>query len=228
MKLLSEEELIWSSIVANSNMNRERKASGTNSYQQEIKFKPEQFLENCILQSGQVKWLDICCGQGNALLQSARFLENEKLQDKATLVGVDLVNFFASIPSSIFCLQFDLSPLLKWKTTEQYDLITCIHGLHYVGDKLQILEKYLSFLSQNGQFIANLDLKSIHIKGQNTHTFLKAIFEENGIHYNPKTKIIECTGKKEIRFGLQYLGANDAAGPNYTGQEAVDSYYTIG
>ncbi len=225
MKLLSEEELIWSPIVANCNMNRERKASGTNSYEQEIKFKPGYFLKECIHKFGTVKWLDICCGQGNALLQSALFLEKEGLQNKAALLGVDLVDFFTAIPSSIFCLKFDLSPLLKWQTTEQYDLITCIHGLHYVGDKLQVLEKYLSCLSQNGRFIANLDLKSIHIEGLNTSTFLKSSFEENGIHYNPKSKMIECTGKKEIRFGLQYLGANDKAGPNYTGQEAVDSYY---
>lgn len=32
MKLLSENELVWSWVVANSKMNRKRNASGVNSY----------------------------------------------------------------------------------------------------------------------------------------------------------------------------------------------------
>lgn len=40
-------------------------------------------------------------------------------------------------------------------------------------------------------------------------------------------KIISCQGPRHIEWGLQYEGANDKAGPNYTGQEAVDAYYTI-
>jgi hypothetical protein len=32
-------------------------------------------------------------------------------------------------------------------------------------------------------------------------------------------------GPREVEFGLQYLGADDTAGPNYTGQPAVAAYY---
>lgn len=227
MKLLPEKELIWSPIVANSNMNRKRNASGVNSYAQEIRFEPEQFLKNFIEEYGRVKWLDLCCGQGNALLQSARYLENQKLQNKASLTGIDLVNYFTSTPKHIYCVHFEVSSLLNWTKIEKYDLITCIHGLHYVGDKLSTLKKYLAMLSPNGHFTANLDLKSIHIENHNTSKFLQPIFEENHISYNSKTKMIECIGTKIIEFGVQYLGANDKAGPNYTGQEAVDSYYII-
>lgn len=52
MKLLSEKELIWSTVVANSTMNRARNASGLNSYEKEFRSKPEQFLYKHIEQFG--------------------------------------------------------------------------------------------------------------------------------------------------------------------------------
>ncbi|WP_188316251.1 hypothetical protein [Chitinophaga agrisoli] len=66
MELLSESELIWSSVVANTRMNRERNASGINSYEQEFRFKPEDHLITTIHKQGYAKWLDLCCGQGKA------------------------------------------------------------------------------------------------------------------------------------------------------------------
>ncbi len=53
MKLLTESELIWSPIVANNRMNRKRRASGINSYEKELKFKPETFLDNCFEQTAR-------------------------------------------------------------------------------------------------------------------------------------------------------------------------------
>lgn len=69
MKLLTENELIWSDVVANNRMNRKRSASGVNSYEKDLKFKPEKYLNDWLKQQGHVKWLDLCCGEGNALLQ---------------------------------------------------------------------------------------------------------------------------------------------------------------
>lgn len=83
MKLLSEKELVWSWVVANSKMNRKRNASGVNSYEKELKIQPEVFLEKFIRQFGQVKWLDICCGEGKALIQAAEYLRAKGLQDNA-------------------------------------------------------------------------------------------------------------------------------------------------
>ena len=85
MKLLPENELIWSWVVANSKMNRERNASGINSYEQELGFKPEIFLEKRVGETGVVKWLDLCCGEGKALIQTAAYLAENGLQEKAML-----------------------------------------------------------------------------------------------------------------------------------------------
>lgn len=56
MKLLSENELVWSWVVANSKMNRKRNASGVNSYEKELKIKPEVFLEEHIRQFGTARY----------------------------------------------------------------------------------------------------------------------------------------------------------------------------
>ncbi|GAB3891420.1 hypothetical protein GCM10029964_064560 [Kibdelosporangium lantanae] len=42
------------------------------------------------------------------------------------------------------------------------------------------------------------------------------------------TGLGEClrrTGHRQVHLPVQYLGADDQAGPNYTGQPAVNSYY---
>lgn len=98
MKLLSDNELKWSPIVANSRMNRQRIASGVNSYEQEIGFIPEQFVYDRIKRNGSVSWLDICCGKGNALIQAAKFLTTTMRDGNATLVGIDIIDDFSEIP----------------------------------------------------------------------------------------------------------------------------------
>ena len=82
MQLLSEDKLVWSPIVANSGMNRERNSSGINSYEKELKFKPEVYLESKIKECGQSSWLDLCCGEGKALIQTAHYFHDIGLQEK--------------------------------------------------------------------------------------------------------------------------------------------------
>lgn len=36
---------------------------------------------------------------------------------------------------------------------------------------------------------------------------------------------VTCTGRRDVSLGYTYLGADDNAGPNYTNQPAVNSYY---
>jgi len=221
MKLLTEKELIWSVVVANNRMNRERKASGVNSYEREIHFNPVQFLRTCIDRTGQGKWLDLCCGKGNALLQCAADLSGYGLQDKAILKGVDLIDEFQHIPSSITCLQWEASSVVDWIPDDRYDLITCIHGLHYVGDKLRVLEMACGALTERGRLLVNIDLGSIKGVG----TYVKDVLVKHGITYDVRKKLLICEGQRTIKFGLTFKGASDQAGPNYTGQEAVDAYY---
>jgi hypothetical protein len=71
-------------------------------------------------------------------------------------------------------------------------LITCVHGLHYIGDKLA----------------------------------LRSRLRAAGFAYNPRRHQITCVGRRDVRLPYAYLGADDSAGPGYTGQPAVTSYYT--
>jgi len=225
MKLLAEKELIWSWVVANSKMNRERNASGVNSYEKELKFKPSAFLEKHIHQYGHAKWLDLCCGQGKALIQTGEWLFSKGLQHKAALKGIDLVDAFQPIPPDITCVNFEVKSLVDWSSTDQFDLITCVHGLHYIGDKLKVLASAFERLSPEGLFIANLDLNNIQIENKDTEEFLLNCFKKHNIQYNRRTRILECKGSRQIDFSLIYKGANDGVGPNYTGQDAVCSVY---
>ena len=225
MKLLTEEELIGSAVVANNRMNRERNASGINSYEKELRFQPEQYLRRHLGQFGHVKWLDVCCGEGKALLQSAIFLADNDLQHRATLRGIDLIDGFSPIPSGVTCLQWQVGSIVNWTPVEHYDLITCVHGLHYVGDKLQVIRKACQALTENGIFLAHLDLENIKIDNRSDSRWLTKKLKEQGVAYNVRRKTIVCNGRKQIDFSLVYQGASDLAGPNYTGQEAVNSYY---
>ncbi len=226
MRLLSDNELVWSPVVANSRMNRSRKASGINSYEKEFKFKPELFLEACIRKYGQVSWLDLCCGEGNALIQAATYLFDLGIHERATLKGVDLVDAFQPIGTPHGCIGFEALSIVDWVPSQPYDLITCSHGLHYVGDKLKVVETAIGALGSQGLFIANLDIDSIVIEGVTSKTWLRDFLKNAGIDYNGRTKIIRCSSPLEIDFNLIYKGADDLAGPNYTGQEAVTSFYS--
>ncbi|WP_343668403.1 methyltransferase domain-containing protein [Chitinophaga sp.] len=216
MKLLTEAELIWSPIVANNRMNRKRVANGVNSYEKELFFNPSKYLDDCLAQRGEVKWLDLCCGEGNALIQYARGLAQ---QAGVQLKGIDLVDLFQEIPAFIGCLEFEVRSLVNWVPSEKYDLITCVHGIHYIGDKLKVLVKAIAALQPWGLFMANLDLNNIQ------GVDVKKLFALCGIEYNKRRKLLTCTGPRHIDITWTYVGADDQTGPNYTGQEAVTSFY---
>lgn len=137
MQLLSEQELIWSPIVANSRMNRERNSSGVNSYEKEFKFKPEDFLESKIKEFGKTSWLDLCCGQGIALLQTAQYFLDRGLQNQIKLKGIDLLDSFKPIDDKLKFIELEVKSLVDWTPDQQYDLITCSHGLHYPGNQIE-------------------------------------------------------------------------------------------
>ncbi len=225
MQLLPEDKLIWSPVVANSRMNRERNASGINSYEQEFKFKPEVFLQQRIVEQGAASWLDLCCGQGKALVQVAESFLSQNLGDRIHLEGVDLIGDFVSSSTDLHCLHFEMGNIAEFKTERQYDLITCVHGLHYVGNKLEAIEKAMHLLKPTGQFWANLDLENIVINHNSSSDYLKDMFRQSGFVYNSRTKILKGSGANSIHFGLKYKGADDQYGPNYTGQPSVCSYY---
>jgi hypothetical protein len=63
-----------------------------------VKFRPEKFLNEGMEKWGLVKWLDLCCGEANALLQYAGALTSRDMQHRAFMAGIDLVGHFQPIP----------------------------------------------------------------------------------------------------------------------------------
>ena len=107
--------------------------------------------------------------------------------------------------------------------------VTCVHGLHYVGDKLgAAIAKAVAKLLPEGMFVANLDLANFrHADGRPLGRTITVRLRKNGSTDDARRRLVRCTGPHQLDFGLRYIGADDQVGPNCTGQPAVDSYYEV-
>jgi SAM-dependent methyltransferase len=226
--LLDDDGLHASAVVANCSMNRERQLTGVNSYARELGFNPLDVIRAAITGSGTGAWLDLCCGTGRALIQAAVALRDEGLLAQATITGVDLAGAFAPRPAGLPDLQLLAAPVPAWAPSRSYDLITCVHGLHYVGDKLATLTLAASWLTPAGRLAAHLDLAGISIAGQPAPRRLARALRDLGFSCDTRRHRISRTGKLEAALPFRYLGADDRTGPNYTGQPAITSHYDHG
>jgi SAM-dependent methyltransferase len=231
--LLDDAALAASAVVANCAMNRERQLTGVNSYRRELGFDPFD-----VVAAGGA-WLDLCCGTGRALIQAAERLRAQGIAaGPASLVGVDLVPAFDvpafdvpafdPVPQAAPGLDLELvcGSVTGWTPARRFDLVTCVHGLHYVGDKLAVLARVAGWLTAGGRFVADLDLASVRLAdGRPAGRRLASLLRAAGYSYDPRRRRIGRTGPGEVDLPYAYLGADDRAGPNYTGQPAVRSYY---
>ena len=222
--LLDDDALEKSSVVANASMNRERGLSGTNSYAKDLALNPVEWLVERLGTKRSTAWLDLCCGSGKALVEGGRRLQELGLSERIAIVGVDLVPMFAEVPGELDFVTLAEGSILRWRPRRKFDLITCVHGLHYVGDKLRALERVVSWLPPGGLFVANFDIASVRVAGVEKALVTRE-FRRAGLSYEPRRRIVSCRGPKVVTLPFAYEGANDAAGPNYTGQPAVDSHY---
>lgn len=226
MPLLDNAALERSSIVANSRMNRQRTAEGVNSYQRELGFSPVAFLAARIAAGRSVAWLDLCCGEGRAVLDAAERLRPTFPNATMSFHGVDLVDMFDARCSRNAVVQLEAASLHDWQTAEQFDLVTCVHGLHYIGDKLGLVERAAAWLKDDGLFAASLDLANVQSAGK--EPLARGVarrLRACGFTYDARRRLLTRCGRAEVRLGYDYIGADDAAGPNYSGQEAVNSRY---
>jgi SAM-dependent methyltransferase len=228
-RLLSTAQLEMSDVVANNRMNRERVLWGVNSYQKELGIDFLSFLRSQAEQHGAVRWMDLCCGTGNALIQAAEIIHSEPSSAAFHLEGLDLVGMFSPVPSHLQGrLNLVVGSVFEWAPAENYDLITCVHGLHYLGDKWGCLRKALGLLKADGQLVVNLDTKNFKdADGKPLDGWWKAQCKQNGWNYNPRRHLLQVVGGQEWPQAWEFLGSDDQAGPNYSGQPVVDSYYRI-
>ncbi|MEU5948059.1 class I SAM-dependent methyltransferase [Micromonospora sp. NPDC047465] len=229
MGLLPDRKLEMSSVVANCAMNRERTLTGSNGYGRELGMDLLTELRGRTAGStGPVRWLDLCCGSGRALTEAAKQLSTLGLADRVEIVGVDLVDYFAAAPHP--AVQLVTASVTAWTPPagHRFDVITCVHGLHYVGDKLSVLSRVPSWLTADGIFAANLDTAGIRrADGNAMGRPLTAALRRAGFTYDTRNRRITYrSGGNPVNLPFTYLGADDTAGPNYTGQPTVNSHYT--
>jgi SAM-dependent methyltransferase len=226
--LLGDDRLEQSPTVANSRMNRERGLAGRNSYARDLSLDPLKFLRARLESRAHVAWLDLCCGTGRALIEAARRLTAEGLDARVSLIGVDLVSMFDPSPAAQVCLHLCEASVTTWEPDRRFDLITCVHGLHYVGDKLRMLQRAASWLDVDGLLLAHLDFDNLRLaNGQADRRVFRKVLREQGLVYRDHKHLLCCQGRRTLHLPYVYLGADDRAGPNYTGQDAVNSYYRL-
>lgn len=195
---------------------------GGNSYSRDLGMNPVEFLLARLDEQATVRWLDLCCGTGRALIEAAKQLAGQR--ERVEIVGLDLAGLFDSPAET--GLQFIASAIEDWQPSVEFDLITCVHGLHYVGNKLGAIARAASWLTNDGLFVGHLDLsnlrhKSIRSFGRRAAKHLR----DAGLDYDTRHRLIRSSGHREVDIPWQYLGADDEAGPNFTGQPAVNSWY---
>jgi SAM-dependent methyltransferase len=139
MQLLDEDALERSSTVANCQMNRQRTLAGSNGYTKELRFNPLDLILSTA--QAEVRWLDLCCGEGKALAEAAQSVHDHEMDGRCEIIGVDLVAPQSRSEPRFSCLRFVEASLNRWQPIGRFDLITCVHGLHYVGDKRASLER---------------------------------------------------------------------------------------
>ncbi|HTN02588.1 MAG TPA: class I SAM-dependent methyltransferase, partial [Planctomycetaceae bacterium] len=145
MPLLTNPQLEASPIVANNRMNRERNLAGSNGYDRELRLHPLERLADVVRRRGQASSLVLCCGTGRALVEAAQQADVANLP--LTIVGVDLAGLF--FPASSPRLVRHEASLTDWQPDRFFDLITCVHGLHYIGDKLDLLARAAGWLTDD-------------------------------------------------------------------------------
>lgn len=218
-QLIRDGELTGHSVVANSTMNRERVLSGVNSYARELGFDPVEFLSD---HAAGASWLDLCSGEALALRTAAQQLP------QAAITGVDLVGPLrpTELPDGLELITADLG---EWAPARRYDLITCVHGLHYIGDRLALLERAASWLTDTGLLVAHLDPATLRRPdGTEASRPVLAALRAAGFDYSARHHRLSLRGGRSVALPFTYLGADPEAGPNYTGQPAVASYYSQG
>lgn len=117
--------------------------------------------------------------------------------------------------------------LSHWQPRPRFDLITCVHGLHYIGDKLELIGRARQWLTDGGTFVAHLDVHSLKLRNAKSSRRIMAALRDSGCEYDARHHLITAGYQSDTRLPFDYLGADDAAGPNYTGQPAVDSHYAV-
>jgi SAM-dependent methyltransferase len=205
---------------------------GENSYQKDLPFDLMDFLRQRLIGNASVEWLDLCCGEGRALIEAATFFARREtrknLPNNLRITGIDLAGMFRDYPAELTGLKLLELPVEDFEAAREFDLITCVHGLHYLGDKLLVIQKAAAQLKEDGLLLANLELKNLKSsENKNSKRLFSGYLRKQGFEFDSRKRLLTLKGKRIFELPFEFSGADDRAGSNYTGQPAVDSYYKI-
>ena len=208
MGLLADDQLERSAVVANCRMNRERDLTRL----QRLRPGDSASTRSTSSRGGSPRvappaWLDLCCGTGKALIQASedRPRRGAGCRDRRRRSGRDVP---PPAPGTT-CLRLVEASLTSWQPDRAFDLITCVHGLHYVGDKLGLIARACSWLAEDGLFVASLDLANFKLPDGRAGI---ADLRRAGLEYDRRRRLIHCRGRKSLDLPFRYLGADDRAG----------------
>ena len=157
-QLLGDDDLHASAVVANYSMNRERQLTGVNSYARELGFDPLDAPRAAIAGAGRRR----LAGPAPREWPGARRGGDRVNPARYDLVGIDLVGAVDLRPAPVLIED----SVTTWTPDRRFDLITCVHGLHYVGDKLAALARASGWLTPSGLLVADLDVASVPLDGR--------------------------------------------------------------
>lgn len=228
--LIGDTELESSPVVANRTMNRGRGLAGVNGYDRELGLDVLELLRERMAAVGRASWLDLCCGEGRAVIQGAAELAGSSLSSgKATVVGVDLVEAFALPGAPPPGLELVAASVAGWQPRpgQTFDLISCVHGLHYIGDKLGLLERAAAWTAPGGVFAATFDPAGVRHTGDRRSAARRVlrVLRDAGATYDARRHLLSWRGPTSLDFAARYAGADPGAGFGYVGIETVDSCY---
>jgi SAM-dependent methyltransferase len=206
-------------------MNRNRGLSGVNSYAVELGFDILLWLMDRARLHGNAFWCDACCGEGEALSDARSVLDKSEIGKNIAFVGVDLIGGVIDFRSP----NIVIGDVATYDPGRPVDLITCVHGLHYIGDKVGLLEHFYSILAPGGMIACNIDFANVLVGGTPVKSW-NALARSTGMKrmnatFRKHVLILHKSGVLPIRFGLKYCGAEISAEPNYTGITVINSWY---
>ena len=91
--------------------------------------------------------------------------------------------------------------LRTWRPDGRFDLITCVHGLHYVGDKLGLIARAASWLAEDGLFVANLALENVKVADvPEPGRKLVAGLRHAGLEFDRRRRLVTCRGRAGLEL----------------------------
>ena len=134
------------------------------------------------------------------------------------IIGVDLVGMFT--PEQAPSVTLIAADVAAFTPDQPADLITCVHGLHYLGDKLGFLQDAYAMLAPDGLFLGHLDAHNIQATESGLPVWRRAARHaaKSGVTLELKSHVLRVKRTEaSLNFGVTYQGAtvSEAAQPSH-------------